>query len=57
MAKFPEVPTFTRGEPGFAEKLNALGAVLSAVIAHIESTEATPEPAAKAPRKAATPAK
>ena len=57
MAKFPEVPTFTRGEPGFADKLNALGAVLRAVITHIESTEATPEPAAKPARKAATPAK
>ena len=56
MASFPEVPTFTKGEPGFAAKLNALGDVLRAVIAHVEAE--TPAPAVKAPvRKAATPAK
>lgn len=53
MAKFPDVPTFTRGEPGFADKLNALGDALRAVIKHIETDE--PAPAVKAPvRKAPT---
>lgn len=57
MANFPEVPTFTKGEPGFADKLNALGDALRAVIAHVEAE--TPAPVApKAPvRKAGTPAK
>ena len=52
MAKFPEVPTFTKGEPGFAGKLNDLGDALRAVIAHLES-EAVPTPAAKAPARKA----
>jgi hypothetical protein len=53
MANFPEVPTFIKGEPGFAAKLNQLGDALRAVIAHVESDE--PKPAAKAPvRKAST---
>lgn len=57
MASFPEVPTFTKGEPGFAAKLNALGDVLRAVIAHVEA-EAPAPVAPKAPaRKAATTAK
>lgn len=50
MANFPEVPTFTRGEPGFAAKLNELGDALRAVIAHIE----TPAPAKAPVRKATT---
>jgi hypothetical protein len=52
MAKFPEVPTFTRGEPGFADKLNLLGDALRAVITHIETEVSTPAP--KPVRKAAT---
>lgn len=57
MANFPEVPTFTKGEPGFAAKLNELGDVLRAVIEHIETPAPAPV-AAKAPaRKAATTAK
>ena len=53
MAKFPEVPTFVKGEPGFADKLNKLGDALRAVIAHVE-TETT-APAVKAPVRKAAP--
>lgn len=49
------VPTFVRGEPGFAAKLNELGAVLTALIkAHNAQVEAPAPTPAKAPaRKAA----
>lgn len=54
MAKFTEIPVFVKGEPGFADKLNQLGAVLAEVIEHLEACPAkTPAPKATG-RKAAT---
>lgn len=54
-AKFTEIPVFVKGEPGFAAKLNQLGAVLAEVIEHIEACPAKAPAAAKAPaRKTAT---
>lgn len=52
MPKFTEVPVFVKGEPGFADKLNKLGAVLNEVIAHL-SVEPTPAPAKPARKTAA----
>jgi predicted trehalose synthase len=63
MAKFTEVPTFVRGEPGFAAKLNQLGAavreVQAALTAKEEATPALPEPveAPKATTRRKAPAK
>jgi hypothetical protein len=59
MPDFGTVPTFTAGEPGFSVKLNELGDVLKAVIAHLETScpataalaSATPK---VTPRKTAT---
>lgn len=38
MADFGNVPTFTKGEPGFADKLNELGGVLRQVIDHLNTS-------------------
>lgn len=42
MAKFTEIPVFVKGEPGFADKLNQLAAVVAEVI---ERLDAQGEPA------------
>lgn len=57
MAQFTEIPTFVAGEPGFAAKLNQLGAVVAEVIVALEALgEAASAAKAKtAPRKTATP--
>lgn len=44
------VPHFVKGEPGFADKLNQLGAALTEALGRIAELEA----AAKAPAKPAT---
>lgn len=59
MVQFSEVPTFVAGEPGFAAKLNQLGAVVAELTEAFkvlgEAVEAAKAPAPKATaRKAAT---
>lgn len=52
---FTEIPVFVKGEPGFADKLNQLGAVLAEVIEHLEAAPAnTPAPSKVPGRKTAT---
>lgn len=48
------VPTFVKGEPGFAAKLNELAAIVDALIkAHNAQAEAPAPAAAKAPARKA----
>ena len=57
MATFTEVPVFVKGEPGFAAKLNQLGAVMREVTEAMQALGAAVEamqektPARKAPAR------
>lgn len=55
MAKFSEIPVFVAGEPGFAAKLNQLGAVLAEVVEALEASTSAPVTRKGVPRKTATP--
>ena len=51
MADIGKVPKFTKGEPGFADKLNELGGLLQEVIDHLNTKcPARAEDAPVAPR-------